>query len=290
MDIRSVERAVSEAWGRDIRIVRALAGGMNGTTLEAETAEGRCVVKWVPAGLRADLVRGAAAAETVAAAGIVSGAPIPALSGALTVEAVGGEAMVMQFVEGDELADGREDQEAMASLLVRIHIATSTPPDAAFHYATWLRSSLEEPHPSWVHRAVDDVLSEHDRLPEVRWSMLNGDPSPDEFRRAGNRIALLDWGAAARGPALYDVATLCMYLGGPGRAAAFLQAYQDADPRSAREIHHLDAFLRFRGAIQAVYFSRRIAEDDAPSPSDENRRGLSDARGLLVEWGLASPS
>ena len=115
---------------------------------------------------------------------------------------------------------------------------------------------------------------------------MNADPSPEEFRRADGTIALLDWGSAVHGPALYDVATLYMYLGGPPGGETFLDVYRRADPRSAQDIEHVAAFMRFRGAIQAVYFARRIQTGDLTGASaEDNETGLTNARSLLEQWG-----
>ena len=56
----------------------------------------------------------------------------------------------------------------------------------------------------------------------------------------------------SRGTVLYDVASAIMYLGGPGRATAFLDAYLTHGPLGPDEMQLLDAFRRFGWAVQGV--------------------------------------
>jgi len=87
------------------------------------------------------------------------------------------------------------------------------------------------------------------------------------------------------GPLLYDVASAAMYLGGPSRAAAMLDAYLDASTLvSAVEVERaLPSMVRFRWAVQADYFAHRIATGDLTGISGdaENEKGLEDARAQL---------
>ena len=86
------------------------------------------------------------------------------------------------------------------------------------------------------------------------------------------------------GPLLYDLASAVMYLGGPDRAAAMTDAYQAADLLSQQEIADgLPVMLRFRWAVQADYFARRITANDLTGIAgpEENEKGLEDARRSL---------
>lgn len=51
---------------------------------------------------------------------------------------------------------------------------------------------------------------------------------------------------------------------------------------------HLGYFRQFRGAVQAVYFSRRLHENDLTgiADHDENAKGLRDARRILQDAGV----
>lgn len=79
-----------------------------------------------------------------------------------------------------------------------------------------------------------------------------------------------------------------MYLNGPDGAATFLNTYRDHGLLRDEELLSLDAFRRFRWAVQGAYFARRIAERDLTGIADDagNQRGLTDARENLAELGL----
>lgn len=79
-----------------------------------------------------------------------------------------------------------------------------------------------------------------------------------------------------------------MYLGGTERATAFLNAYRARGPLPDNEIQQLDAFRRFREAVQGAYFARRLATNDLTGgiDPDENEKGLSDARRRMAVLGL----
>jgi len=288
MDGIAFAEAAAMFWGRPFRFVDRLSGGMNAITLELDDAGERRVLKWAPERDRLSLVRGANAAREVAALGVLSGAPILSLTGELTVSALGGELMLMEFLAGEGLTRTDPDQRSMAELLTLIHTSTECEREDDFYYASWLRTASNDPLPRWVTRAAQYALSEYDALPSLRWCVINGDPSPDEFRRANGTTGLLDWGSAVHGPALYDVATLYMYLGETPGGDTFLETYRAADPRSASDSDHLAAFMRFRGAIQAAYFARRVMAGDLTGASpDDNETGLSDARSFLERWSVA---
>lgn len=122
--------------------------------------------------------------------------------------------------------------------------------------------------------------------------MLHTDPAPEAFIRDDSTgvTGLIDWTGAGRGPVLYDVASAVMYLGGPQHAGAFLTAYQAHGVLRADEWRHLDAFGRFRWAVQAVYFARRIAEADMTGVAGQadNERGLTDAVQGLARLGIST--
>ena len=83
---------------------------------------------------------------------------------------------------------------------------------------------------------------------------------------------------------VYDVASALVYLGGRRNAAAFWDTYLARSPAPASELtHHVDALLRYRPAVQAAYFSMRIAGGDRTGigHDDENRMGLRDAEQML---------
>ena len=101
---------------------------------------------------------------------------------------------------------------------------------------------------------------------------------------------LIDWTGARRGPVLYDVASAVMYLGGTQHASAFLSTYLSQGPLSAEEMQHLDAFRRFREAVQGAYFAGRLATNDLTGgiKQADNEKGLNDARRRLDALGFAT--
>jgi hypothetical protein len=76
-----------------------------------------------------------------------------------------------------------------------------------------------------------------------------------------------------------------MYLGGPDSAAGMVEAYLGCGALSRAEAEEgLAPMLRFRWAVQADYFARRIIENDLTGiagPQD-NEKGLEDARRALL--------
>ena len=135
-----------------------------------------------------------------------------------------------------------------------------------------------------VRAAIDAVAA---IAGDLTFGTLHGDPAPEAFRYdpASGRTGLIDWSAVTRGPLLYDVASAVMYLGGPASASRLLSAYAASGLVSATELNeHLSTRLRFRWAVQADYFARRMAEADTTGVDSlgENDKGLADARRALT--------
>ncbi len=65
---------------------------------------------------------------------------------------------------------------------------------------------------------------------------------------------------------------------------AVVRGYAETGPLAREELDHLDAFRAFRWAVQAWYFSGRIARNDMTGIGDpaENEVGLADAREALL--------
>ena len=119
----------------------------------------------------------------------------------------------------------------------------------------------------------------------------NTDPAPEAFRLDSEtgQVGLIDWTGATRGPLLYDIASAVMYLGGLATASTFLGTYRDEGPVPSAELRdHLRAMRRYRAAVQAGYFSVRLARHDLTgiAHAAENRKGLHDARNMASELGL----
>ncbi len=111
----------------------------------------------------------------------------------------------------------------------------------------------------------------------MTYGLLHSDPAPDAFRPGGG---IIDWAIALHGPLLYDLASAVMYAGGPAAARELVASYLDRGPMSAAEVDAgLIPMLRFRWAVQADYFARRIAVRDLTGIAGDagNEKGLEDA-------------
>lgn len=200
---------------------------------------------------------------------------------------------LLEHVPGRELeGETVEEQRWIASTLGGVHAAGSPArcPSSATFAAAWLSPQLTgvEAHP-WLVPAIEAVRAETDPL-TVTWSVLHTDPSPEAFIHNDSTgvTGLIDWAGAKRGPVLYDVASVVMYLGGRDRATAFLTTYRTHGPVGTDEMHWLDAFRRFRWVVQAAYFAWRLAVRDLTGVADQagNEKGLNDARRGLAGLGL----
>ncbi|MGF9761121.1 phosphotransferase [Microvirga sp. 0TCS3.31] len=280
-------------WGLRGAAVTPLGGGMNSETWLVEHEGSTYVAKAVSPAAAGDLVAGGEVATTLAEAGFVTGHPVPTRDGrvVLTEPALA----LLQHVPGREL-DGEtdEEQEWMASTLAGVHSAThpTLEPNTATFALDWLSPLMPgvTDHP-WLVAAIEAVRAETDPL-TVTWSVLHTDPAPEAFIHDDHSgvTGLIDWTGARRGPVLYDVASAVMYLGGTEHATAFLGAYLSRGPLSAEEMHHLDAFRRFREAIQGAYFAGRLASNDLTGGIEraDNEKGLNDAWRRLEALSLAT--
>lgn len=278
-------------WGMHAAHVTPLGGGMNSETWLVEDQGSTYVAKRVPQTAIAELVAGCEIAAALAAAGFISGPPVPTSDGrlVLTEHALA----LLEYVPGRELqGETDEEQRWIASTLAGVHRAGSpaSGPGTATFMADWLSPQLPgvEAHP-WLAPAMERVRAETDPM-AVTWSVLHTDPSPEAFvhNDSTGATGLIDWAGARRGPVLYDVASAVMYLGGTEESGAFLSTYQTHGPLAAEELQQLDAFRRFRSVVQGAYFAWRLAAHDLTGGIDqsENLKGLSDARRRLTELGL----
>ena len=289
--MRDTAELLDRFWGMQGCDLRALGGGINSETWLVEHQGSTYVAKHVSATGLDDLIAGCEVAATLAEAGFVSGRPVPTSDGRLVVAE---HAMaLLEFVPGREL-DGETDEEqrCIASTLAGVHRAggPARGPSAATFITDWLSPQLPgvAAHP-WLVRVIETVRAETD-APELTWAVLHTDPSPEEFLHDDSTgvTGLVDWAGARRGPVLYDVASVVMYLGGTEYAAEFLATYRTDGPVGSEELQHLPAFRRFREAIQGTYFAWRLATNDLTGGIDtaENEKGLNDARRRLEALGL----
>ena len=278
-------------WGLEAARVRPLGGGMNSETWLVEHQGSTYVAKSVSSKAAADLAAGGKVATALAEAGFVTGPPVPTRDGQMVLSDPA--LALLEHVPGREL-DGEtdEEQEWIATTLAGVHAASNpaSGPSTATFALDWLTPQMPgvEAHP-WLMAAIEAVVAETDPL-TVTWSMLHTDPLPGAFIHNDKTgvTGLIDWAGARRGPVLYDVASAVMYLGGPAQASAFLSTYQSRGPLPAQEMRYLDAFRRFREAVQGTYFAGRLASNDLSGGIDqaENDKGLNDARRRLGALGF----
>lgn len=288
MDDQSLARAAADlvraGWDMPSRSAEPLGGGMNSATALVELSDGQAVLKWVPDSAAVALAEGCEVARRLARHGLVTGEPFPTTVGELTYPVGQGAAALLRFVSGEQL-DPRDpqDQQDLAITLAAVHTSESTLQSGSFG-CDQIAAMAYDVEP-WIAPAIDRVLEEYHRLPALTWGLLHTDPAPEAFLRTNSgEVAVIDWTGAGRGPVLYDVASALMYLGGRQDAEPFWNAYVRYSPAPARElIEHLDAFTRFRGVVQAAYFSMRIATQDRTGidHDDENWKGLRDAEQML---------
>jgi Ser/Thr protein kinase RdoA (MazF antagonist) len=263
--------------------------GMGSVVVEVDLPDaGAFVAKWVPTREAAALDAGSAVALELSRDGLSTGAPRPTRNGLLSAPLADGRIALLQRVPGSPISGASEDdQQRMAATLTAVHSARPVRRREDAYLAASLRQAQAvEP---WVVPAVRAALDEYARLPPLWWGLVHHDPAPEAFfyDPASDVTSLIDWTGAGEGPILFDVASALMYLGGAEAGRPFLEAYLDlaADEVRSEAAAQLAAMWRFRGAVQAAYFSRRIAQGDLTGIDDpaENLHGLDHARRMLLE-------
>lgn len=274
-----LDRALAGHWGLAGAEVRPHHGGMNSATWFVAQGQRRYVAKAVTGSVITPgdpgkwFRGGLAVADALAGKGFRSGAPVRTAGGRLSVPFLAGELALLDWVDGTPL--DRSDQDTIGTTLARVHhlLRDVTVPDTVG--MDWI--DPDAAHLGlrpWLRGAVAAALEDLAAAGPLAEGLLHADPAPEAFRGDG----LIDWGVALHGPLLYDVASAVMYLGGPAHAGPLLKAYQ-----AGADIEALPAMLRFRFAVQADYFARRLAAGDLTGidSGEDNERGLQDAwRGL----------
>lgn len=188
---------------------------------------------------------------------------------------------LLRFVDGRPLS--HEDAEAVGETLGRAHrLLVDAPVPAGMDRWPWPwldPAVIEDPA---LRSAAGAAIERAERLaPDLTHGSLHGDPAPEAFLDAGGDIGLIDWGAACHGPLLFDVASAWMYV---RRDERLVEAYSRTGPLSRDELAHTPDFHAFRQAVQAWYFSMRLAANDLTGLESQadNEVGLGHARvGLL---------
>ncbi|QSB12766.1 aminoglycoside phosphotransferase family protein [Natronosporangium hydrolyticum] len=288
-----VRDAVSRHWGLSSVRVEPHHGGMNSATWFVHGPGERWVAKLVPGAARRAFTAGLSVAVLVAAAGTASGPPVPTRTGALVADLDGASLALLTWVPGDPLGTAGSDQQLLAKTLARVHrglVGTTVEDADTFHWV-----DPDAPHLAlrpWLRPAVATALDALAALDPAALcqGLLHTDPAPEAFRRdpVTGACGLIDWQVGMVGPLLYDLASAVMYAGGPCAAADLIAAYLPQGPIPAAEVARgLPVLLRFRWAVQADYFARRIVEHDLTGIADpaDNQAGLAAARRMLGELG-----
>jgi Ser/Thr protein kinase RdoA (MazF antagonist) len=287
----TVRLCLAREWGLPAARLTRHEGGMGSRTWIVDEAGRRWVLKAVTAALGEQMAGGLAVAQRLDRAGIPAGAPEPTRAGELAVSTGGGRLGLLTWVPGDPLTGQDERQRRLiGTTLGRVHRALSgqaVPGTQRFHWVDPAAAHLSlRP---WLRPAVGAAVAALDDLgTRARTAgLLHADPAPEAFRRdpVTGRCGVIDWSTALHGPLLYDLASAVMYLGGPDRAAGLVEAYLACGAMSRAEARDgLAVMLRFRWAVQADYFARRITGNDLTGiagPQD-NEKGLADARRALL--------
>jgi homoserine kinase type II len=257
---------------------------MNSQTWFVRSVSDRYVAKAVPADAHRRFVSGLAVAAIIQAAGIPSGAAVPTRDGRQFVEIDGHTLALLTFVSGSGLAE--TDMRLIGSTLARVHgalIGHRVPEIDRFHWIDPDAAHLGIR--DWVRPAIVGALATWDRLPpaSLTWGLLHTDPAPEAFLFDADtgECGLIDWDTGMEGPLMYDLASAVMYVGGPDRAEALIDAYLEHPVLDRAEVHRtLGPMLRLRWAVQADYFARRLSTNDLTGIDgpEENDQGLEDAR------------
>jgi homoserine kinase type II len=295
LDDDQVLTALSDHWGLSAAEVEPHHGGMNSATWFVQHGDRRWVAKSVAPHHGSAFAAGLAVASRVDGSGIPAGRAEPSLDGRIVVEVGGFPLALLDWVPGEPLPGaGPADQDVIGSTLGRVHLAlkgADVPGSERFHWVDPTADHLDvQP---WVREHVAAGVAAFDGLGPhtLTQGLLHADPSPEAFRldAATGVCGLIDWPSALHGPLLYDLASAVMYVGGLDRADRLVTAYLAQGALAEAEVTRgLAVLLRFRWAVQADYFARRLVERDLTGIADdaENEKGLSNAhhwltRGLL---------
>ncbi|HSL33671.1 MAG TPA: phosphotransferase [Candidatus Limnocylindrales bacterium] len=241
---------------------------MNSSTWEVGGGPERYVLKIADPGNQPGLH----VASCLEGRGIQTGAPVR------MAHVEGRLVALLRYVDGRPLV--ASDAEAIGQTLGRIHRALSRcePPAVIDRWPwPWLDpTAITDAELRWA--SVAAIERADSLAPSLTHGLLHGDPAPEAFLATRTGVALIDWGSCCHGPLLFDVASAVMYAG-----HRVIDGYADAGPLASDELAQLEVLIRFRWALQAWYFSVRLASDDLTGIDDEagNRKGLADARAGL---------
>ena len=271
-----VGSALRSEWHLAISDIAALPSGLMSRAWTVVADGEDFVVRLVDPAARRPLEAGLTAAAHLHDRGIQIGLPVRTLSGGLTAEVPAGVLCVLRRVPGRPL-DGADplDQQWWGDRLGAAHRGLAGFEHPGLRRWNWL--ATEGPHLAvepWLRPAVADAVTAMTRLTvtdRLTYGVLHGDPAAQGFvlDPGSGRAGLLDWGACGTGPLVYDVAAAVVYAGGYEAAGELLDGYVAAGPVDREELDAaLPVLLRFRWAVQADLFARRLSAARAGAPSD----------------------
>jgi len=288
----TIVAAILDHWDIGTGIsVRRHGQGMNSATWLVTTPSGRWIAKAVPESTSAQFDAGLLVAAYIEAAGLPAGAPLPTIAGAISIPVAGYRLALLRYVAGQEINPANPtEQRLWGATLARAHALLQFSPRPP-GIQSWHWVDPAAPHldvESWVRPAVratvERLLALQEEVP-LTYGILHADPAPEAFLvDTEGRAAIIDWGSVTWGPLLYDLASMRLYAGDEPSFANVLASYLGIKPLQPEEMIALPDFLRFRWAVQADYFARRIWTNDLTgitSPS-ENDDGLRAARHFLL--------
>lgn len=291
--MRKLRAALAEHWGLPDTAVEVHDGGMNSATWFVARGGERWVAKAVVPDARRSFAGGLAVAGHVSAGGIPAGPPVLTRQGSELTDVDGVPLALLTWVAGEGLAsESPNAQHLIGTTLARAHAVLARVPVGDAEQFHWV--DVDAPHLAvrpWIRPAVTAAVAAYDVLAArpLSWGLLHTDPAPDAFRRdpGTGACGLIDWSVAMHGPLLYDLASAVMYVGGPEHAGDLVTAYLAAGVLGRAEVEHgLPVLLRFRWAVQADYFARRLTAGDLTgiASAADNEKGLADAHQALAVY------
>jgi Ser/Thr protein kinase RdoA (MazF antagonist) len=274
-----------------IASIRRRGHGLNSTTWTVTADTGIWIVKAVPVTAAAQFNAGLAVAAHLEAAGLRAGAPRVTRMSDLSIAMADAQVAVLPFIAGRAIDPTNPDEQQLwGATLGRAHclLCRAARPAGVmeWHWVDVMAAHLDvQP---WVRPAVREAVAEvsavQQRMP-LTTGLLHADAGPNSVLiDASGQVAIIDWGAVTWGPLLYDVASSRMCLQDDAGFGRFLGGYLGMVPLPAEDLTALPAFVRFRWAVQADYFARRLWTRDSTGLADptDNEKGLAEARRHLL--------